>query len=132
MKISTIKSSLSLQRVLTHYGLTPDNNNRLCCPFHPDKTPSLQVDAETNTCYCFSSNCKTHGKAIDVIDLMMYKENITKHEAILKAQSMLTDYKPIISPSKPIKEVEEPNERILFLEQLFTYFKNAVYNSKPA
>ena len=132
MDISVIKQGLSLSKVLTHYGLAPDRNNRLCCPFHLDKTPSLQVYLETNTCYCFSSNCQTHGKSIDVIDFIMYKENLSKHEAILKAQSMLTAYNPITT-SQGITQIQlSDKEKILFLEQMFTYFKNAVYNSKPA
>ncbi|MBB4044918.1 CHC2 zinc finger domain-containing protein [Bacteroides reticulotermitis] len=80
MDIQDIKQDLRLSRLLESYGLHPDNNNRLCCPFHRDRTPSLQVYPETDTCYCFSSNCQTHGKSIDVIDFIMYKENISKHE----------------------------------------------------
>ena len=68
MEIADIKSSLSLADVLQHYGLKPDKHARLNCPFHPDKTPSLQVYYKTQTCYCFSANCSTHGKSLDVID----------------------------------------------------------------
>ena len=49
----------------------------------------MQVYPETNTVYCFSSNCKLHGKAIDQIDFIMHKESCTKHEAILKAKELL-------------------------------------------
>lgn len=89
MEITEIKRQLTIAQVLDHYGLKADRNKMLCCPFHDDKTPSMQVYAETNTVYCFSSNCKLHGKAIDQIDFILYKEGITKHEAILKAQSLL-------------------------------------------
>jgi len=82
MEIVEIKSRLSIETVLQHYGLRPDNNRRLCCPFHADHTPSLQIYPDTNTAYCFSSNCPTHGKSMDAIDFIMHKENITKHEAI--------------------------------------------------
>lgn len=43
MEIKEIKALLSLETVLGHYGLKPDNHDRLHCPFHPDKTPSLQL-----------------------------------------------------------------------------------------
>jgi hypothetical protein len=36
------KEQLTLARVLQHYGLKPDKHLRLHCPFHDDKTPSLQ------------------------------------------------------------------------------------------
>jgi DNA primase len=65
MEIKEIKSRLSILDVLSHYGLKPDKNKMLCCPFHEDKTPSMQVYPETNTVFCFSGNCKLHSKAID-------------------------------------------------------------------
>ena len=88
MEITDIKNSLSILKLLTTYSLNPDRNKRINCPFHNDKTPSMQVYPETNTVYCFSSNCKSHGKAIDQIDFIMHKENCTKHEAILKAKEL--------------------------------------------
>lgn len=78
MDISAIRQGLSITAVLAHYGLRTDKNQRLNCPFHNDKTPSMQVYEKTGTVYCFSSNCKTHGKAIDVIDFILYKESSTK------------------------------------------------------
>ena len=89
MEIREIKSRLSILEVLSHYGLKADKNKMLCCPFHEDKTPSMQVYAETNTVFCFSSNCKLKGKAIDQIDFILHKEGCTKHEAILKAENIL-------------------------------------------
>ena len=88
MEIQEIKSRLSA--VLEHYGIPPAINSRIHCPFHKDKTPSMQVYLKTNSVYCFSSNCKTHGKALDVIDFILHKENISKAEAIKKAQTLIT------------------------------------------
>ena len=70
MEIREIKSQLSILEVLAHYGFKPDKNDRLKCPFHPDKTPSLQVYPKTNTYCCFSSNCQAGtGDAIQFIEL---------------------------------------------------------------
>jgi DNA primase len=88
MEIAKIKEQLSIGQVLEHYQLRPNRNQMLSCPFHPDKTPSLQVYPQTNTVYCFSGNCKTHGKSLDVIDFIMHKENLSKYEAILKAKEL--------------------------------------------
>lgn len=90
MEISEIKSRLSITAVLSHYGLSPDKNHRLCCPFHDDKTPSMQVYEQTGTVYCFSGNCKAHGKSLDVIDFIMHKEGISKHEALKKAAGLVS------------------------------------------
>jgi len=122
MEISDIKQQLTLAQILHYYHLKPDKNMRLCCPFHDDKTPSFQVYYKTHTAYCFSSNCKTHGKSLDVIDFIMHKENLTKHEAILKAKSMI---------SGGATAANEPS-RIEVLTNMFTYFKNGVSSSKQA
>ena len=83
MEISAIKTQLSLSTILHYYGLKPDKNAKMCCPFHEDKTPSMQVYYKTQTAYCFSSNCKTHGKSMDVIDFIMHKENLSPATARL-------------------------------------------------
>src|SRR5690606_33576484 len=128
MEIAEIKSKLTLATVLHYYGLKPDKQLRLKCPFHDDKTPSLQVYYKTHTAYCFSSNCKTHGKSLDVIDFVMYKDNLSKHEAIKKAVEILGG-----GTATTKKKKQDPDEhRAAFLEKMFTYFKNAIHNSKPA
>ena len=121
MEIPEIKSQLSIATVLHYYGLKPDKNAKMCCPFHEDKTPSMQIYYKTQTAYCFSSNCKTHGKSIDVIDFIMYKENLSKHEAIKKAEE-------ILNPSSGNQKISKEQ----FLGNMLTYFKNAITNSKPA
>jgi DNA primase len=89
MEIQDIKQNLTLANVLNHYNLKPDKNHKLNCPFHEDKTPSMQVYYKTHSAFCFSANCKAHGKAIDVIDFVMLKENISKHEALIKCTEMI-------------------------------------------
>lgn len=122
MEIAEIKQRLTLKEVLEHYGLKPDKQNRLNCPFHPDKTPSMQVYYKTQTAYCFSSNCPTHGKSLDVIDFIMHMEQTDKHRAILKAEELIN------GTASPVQKLT----RVAVLTNMFTYFKNAVHNSKPA
>lgn len=127
MEISEIKQKLTMANVLHYYGLKTDKQSRLNCPFHEDKTPSFQVYYKTQTAYCFSSNCKTHGKSMDVIDFVMHKENSTKHEALKKCKEILGYQKP------NSKERYQPDlTKSQFLANMFQYFKNAVHNSKPA
>jgi DNA primase len=123
MEINEIKQNLTLSAVLHHYNLKPDKNHRLNCPFHEDKTPSMQVYYKTHSAFCFSANCKAHGKAIDVIDFIMLKESLTKHDAIIKAQSM-------IEPLSSVKSVAMNRNEVL--TKIFTYFKNGVSSSPTA
>ena len=146
MEISQIKSKLTLSTVLHYYGLKADKTNKMCCPFHEDKTPSLQVYYKTQTCYCFSSNCKTHGKSMDVIDFILYKENCTKHEALKKAVEILGNTEPNkkdrYQKDLSREQIEERDSRTpkkqiklsreQFLGNMFQYFRNAINNSKPA
>ena len=89
MEIRQLKEQLSIKQVLDHYGLKPNRNQMLHCPFHEDKTASMQVYPETNTVFCFSGNCGQTGKAIDQIDFILHKEGCTKHQAINKAKTLL-------------------------------------------
>lgn len=109
MEIKEIKAQLTILQVLGHYGLKADKNNMLHCPFHNDKTPSMQVYPETNTVYCFSTNCKLHGRAIDQIDFIFHHEGITKHEGILKAKE-LAGYS---EPSQPFEKLFKLFQSIL-------------------
>ena len=86
MDIKDIKQQLTINQVLHHYNLKPDKNQRLVCPFHNDKNPSLQIYPKTNTYCCFSSNC-TAGTG-DVIQFIQLKENCSKHDAIMKAKEL--------------------------------------------
>lgn len=122
MEIAEIKDKLPLAQVLNYYGLKPDKHLKLHCPFHEDKTPSLQVYYKTGTCYCFSANCPTSGKSMDVIDFIMYKEGLAKHEAIKKAESLISG----------TATAKQELSRVTLLTNMFTYFSNAVHNSKSA
>jgi DNA primase catalytic core len=127
MEITQIKEQLTMSNVLHYYGLKTDKQSRLNCPFHEDKTPSFQVYYKTQTAYCFSSSCKTHGKSMDVIDFILYKENFTKAEAINKAIEIIG------IAQQPSTDNRQPNlSREQFLGNMFQYFKNAISNSKPA
>lgn len=135
MDIQTIKERLPITEILQYYGLEMDKNKRLCCPFHKDKTPSLQVYPKTNTCFCFSSNCQTHGKRIDVIDFIQFKESesgqlYTKHQAITKAKELvMPNYKnTTTTPLPPIKK----EQNTVVLQKLEKTFLASIWMSKPA
>jgi len=127
MEISEIKTRLSITEVLGHYGLKADKNARLRCPFHEDKTPSMQVYEKTGTVYCFSANCKTHGRSMDVIEFILHKEGINKHEAIKKAESFLIKVQPQTKEIAPTVLTKTE-----LVHKLFTYFKNGLKLSPQA
>jgi DNA primase len=150
MDIKDIKSQLSINQVLTHYGLKPNSNGMLCCPFHPDKTPSLQIYPATNTYCCFSSNC--NAGTGDTIQFIQLKENCSKYEALLKATALLNPDATTgtggntTAPQPPAAKlfIVEPNEilanagketsidKIAVLTKFFSYYKSGLPRSKKA
>lgn len=124
MEIKEILQKLSIQTVLQHYGLQPNRNKMVCCPFHDDKNPSMQVYAETNTLFCFSGNCSKNGKAMDVIQFIQDKESCTKHEAILKAKSLIG----IVTQQAAPKPIIQPEN----LSEIFAKLKQSFYSSSKS
>ena len=86
MEIQEIKKQLTIGQVLNHYNLKPDKNNRLKCPWHDDKTPSLQIFPKTHSWTCFSSNCNAGSG--DAIEFCVKMEG-DKRQGILVAQSLV-------------------------------------------
>jgi DNA primase len=132
MEIKEIKALLAIETVLGHYGLKPDKHNRLRCPFHPDKTPSLQIYPKTGTYCCFSSNC-TAGTG-DQIEFIERMEKCTRHEAMLKADSLIgSDPAPPAKPTSAKLFVETDGlEKEAVLGKVFGYFKKALPLTKKA
>ena len=97
MTITQIKQQLSIDQVLSHYGLVANRNGMLSCPFHDDKTPSLQVYPKTNSYCCFSTSCTAGtGDQLQLIELMEVKlgrvsgdSKAVKHHAIELAKNLL-------------------------------------------
>jgi DNA primase len=68
-KIQLIKENVLIENVLKFYDNSIDiNNKNMCrCIIHKDTNPSLKINYDTNTFWCFG--CGKHG---DVIDLVQY------------------------------------------------------------
>ncbi len=100
MEIQDLKTRLNILDLAHHLGLKINRSNRALCPFHPDKTPSLQFSREKNICTCFSSNC-TAG-TMDIVSLTEKYKNITTHEALIYltqlAEGQARDDKPQTTP----------------------------------
>jgi DNA primase len=130
MEIQEIKQKLSIIVVLNHYSITAIRHKQIHCPFHDDKTPSMQVYEEKGLVYCHSSNCKHGGKHIDQIDFIMHQENITKHEAIKKAQSLITGI-PIAIGTIPKQHIIMQQQEINFNE-VFTKLQQSFIKTEKA
>lgn len=119
MEIAAIKARLSIQTVLKHYGLQPDKNNMLKCPFHADDTASLKIYPQTNTFNCFGC-----GKNGDQIEFCTLKEG-NKHKGLLKATELSGEIIPI--NNKPKQQKSQPKENHTgILTKIFESFRNGL------
>ena len=125
MEIQDIKSNLTLSQILSHYGLKP-KNNMLNCPFHEDKTASLQVNLEKHFYKCHACGAKG-----DQIQWVQDYEKITKHEAIIKCEQLANSQEPVVWETKKTIEISQL-QKTTFLEIMFKSFRKGLINSQPA
>lgn len=71
-----IRSKVSAREAAEYYGLKVGRNGMACCPFHPDRHPSLKLDGRF---HCFG--CGADG---DVIDYVSRLTGLTLYESALK------------------------------------------------
>src|SRR5690554_3705040 len=131
MEISEIKQRLTLSEILNHYHLKP-KNNMLLCPFHEDKTASLQVHLEKNFYKCHAC-----GKTGDVIQFVQDYEKLSKHEAINKCKSLIIEIplpknNDMPKAERPKVTSGTPHLPPNFLEKMFLSFRKGLWNSNPA
>ena len=135
MEISLIKQNLTLSQILHHYGLKP-KNNMLVCPFHEDKTASLQVNLEKHFYKCHACGAKG-----DQIQWVQDYEKISKHEAIVKCEQLANSQEPVvwetkktIDPSLKGEQAKQISQlqKTTFLETMFKSFRKGLMNSQPA
>jgi len=127
MEIQDIKQSLTLATILNHYGIKPNKNNMLLCPFHEDTKPSLQINLEKNFYKCHAC-----GKKGDQIQWVQDFGNLTKREAILKCVTMIDEV--IINVPSIVKQKTATitEDKSIFLEKMFQSFRKGIFNSPPA
>lgn len=126
MTIKEIKQKLSIMTVLSHYSLQPDRNHMLQCPFHQDSKPSMRVYPDTNTVFCFAGSCRVSN--LDVIDFIMNKDGVSKHEAILKAKTLAGGEQVTISAVVKASESEQESD----LVGAFNVYRGSIKKSKAA
>jgi DNA primase/ABC-type dipeptide/oligopeptide/nickel transport system ATPase component len=124
MQISQIKQKLTITAVLAHYGIQPARDSHIKCPFHEDDKPSMKIYTDTNTYHCFGC-----GKTGDVIQFIQDKEQCSKHQAILKAKSMIPQAQAENPrPNKtPMESPQHPDYEALFIK-----FKQSLTRSQKA
>lgn len=102
-----VRMNTTARAVAEHYGLKVKRNKMACCPFHPDRTPSMKIDRRF---YCFG--CGEKGDAVDYVAKMF---GLSIKEAAIKiCEDFGFSYdkgnvwhQPRAKPIKPMKTQEQ-------------------------
>ncbi|UZO80656.1 CHC2 zinc finger domain-containing protein [Aquimarina sp. ERC-38] len=105
MDIAQIKANVDIINIATELGLQLDKSKKCLCPFHKEKTPSLQFSREKQIATCFSANCDAG--SMDVIDLVkkFYSWELPQALKWLESKASGSNYSIVdLSMPKSIKQ----------------------------
>jgi DNA primase len=100
--LERLKAQNPIADVAQRYGVTllPSGQNyRAHCPFHDDRTPSLQIYPEEGSFKCYGASCGLYGDVIDFVGHQLFalewdKTDATKFGAALEALGAGSGGKP--------------------------------------
>jgi DNA primase len=127
MEIQDLKQHFTILDVADRLGIQVNKQGKAHCPFHDDKTPSLQFSKEKNIATCFSSRCSAG--TMDIIGLTEKYLKVNTHEAIMQLKEW-AGYQPTNGQQKP-KE-SDTLERIAILTKAFLYYENGIRTSRKS
>lgn len=70
-----------IEKVIKHYMPDYDGSEKICCPFHPENTPSFNIYHNQNTFYCYGC-----GADSSTIDFVIYAEEWDKDTDFVKGR----------------------------------------------
>ena len=79
--IETIRNRISISSLVSRYLpiVSKSGKSWVVCPFHEDKNPSMLLNDERGTFYCFG--CQTKG---GIFEFLMFYEHLTFYQAVEK------------------------------------------------
>lgn len=102
---------VELAKVLKYYGYIPEiysSEYKIVCPFHNDLNPSMAVNFDKGTFFCYGCGCT--GDAFRFVELLNKKnndlQNIILFQKILKSKQVCSlDFSKRVKQKKPNKEL---------------------------
>jgi DNA primase len=128
MEIQDLKQQLTILEVADRLGIQVNKQGKAHCPFHDDKTPSLQFSKEKNIATCFSSRC--NAGTMDIIGLTEKYMKVNTHEAIMQLKEWAGAVASRENGNNNGKVVAASEmERIAILTKAFRYYENGIKTS---
>lgn len=101
--IHEVKARANIRETAEFYGFKPNKSNKIRCPFHGEKTPSLHIYDKTNTFHCFG--CGMGGDSVKFVS-ELYR--LTPYRA---AQKINIDMALNVQDSGSSATVPNPEEK---------------------
>lgn len=117
-------ADIDIYKVVGHYEEI--TGNKVLCPFHGEKTPSLTLYEDTNTFYCFGC-----GVGTDAVDFVMKKEDIGFKEALTKVSEIIgEDASDYVGKDKTSNtKAEKPSKNPMPLDAIKEFQKDKVFQN---
>lgn len=116
----------NIREVISHY--LDISGDKCCCPFHKERTPSLNIFDETNSFYCFGC-----GQSGDEIEFVKEYKGLTFPNAVKEVCSILKLTKEELMESKDKEKVAEKvaveNAEVMDVEEVKSLIQSTGYVS---
>lgn len=87
-----IKSKLDIIEVAKYYGIELNKQNKCCCPFHTEKTPSFSISRKKQMFHCFG--CGVGGDVISLTQKLFDLSSIRAAEQLNSDFNLGLNMKP--------------------------------------
>lgn len=116
----------NIREVISHY--LDISGDKCCCPFHKERTPSLNIFDDTNSFYCFGC-----GQSGDEIEFVKEYKGLTFPNAVKEVCSILKLTKEGFMESKDKEKVAEKvaieNAEVMDIEEVKSLIQSTGYAS---
>lgn len=116
----------NIRRVIEHY--VDVAGDKCCCPFHKERTPSLNIFDDTNSFYCFGC-----GQSGDEIEFVKEYKGLTFPNSVKEVCSILKLTKEELMESKDKEKVAEKvaveNAEVMDVEEVKSLIQSTGYVS---
>lgn len=116
----------NIREVISHY--LDISGDKCCCPFHKERTPSLNIFDDTNSFYCFGC-----GQSGDEIEFVKEYKGLTFPNAVKEVCSILKLTKEELMESKDKEKVAEKvaieNAEVMDVEEVKSLIQSTGYAS---
>ena len=137
MTIPELKQQIDILEVGEQLGIPINKGSKKAhCPFHPDKTPSLQFSKAKQIATCFSGNC--NAGTMDAITLVERKLNVNTHQACEWLKDEFQVSSGVLEEGEKRKEerdvlvessIDRVVDRVAILSKTWEYFKTTMRGS---